>query len=203
MAGLRRDGEPRFSKCCCYAKLPLVPEFLQSWPYWLAFVFLFALAMARGQAVYWVGRVATEQTLKRTHPATGWRRRTHDWLAAGGADPGVAAIKRWGLAAVPVSYITVGFQSMVQAGAGILRIEVWKYALAQIPGALAWATIYATIGFAAWEAVLAGAAGSPLGMAAIIAIVIVVVTTVVLMRRRRSARERAETHAIVTDALND
>lgn len=183
-----------------------MPEFLQGFPFWLAFVLLFLGAMARGQGVYWIGRVATEQTLKRSHPPEGWRRRTHDWLAGGGADAGVAAIRRWGLIAVPIAYLTVGFQSMVQAAAGVLRIEPWKYTLAQIPGALAWASIYATIGFAAWEAVLAAAAGSPLGLAAILAVALVAVMTVVLTRRRRTTRARAErerAHEFVENALND
>lgn len=166
-----------------------MPDFLTGVPFWLAFVALFLGAMARGQAVYWVGRVATEQTLRRIRPTEGWRRRAHDWLAAGGADPGVRALRRWGLVMVPLSYLTVGFQSMVQAGAGILRIETWKYTLAQIPGALAWATIYTTIGFAAWEAVMAAAAGSPLGLAVILAVVVAIVVAVALMRRRRAAEE--------------
>lgn len=168
-----------------------MPDFLASMPFWVAFVVLFLGAMARGQMVYWVGRVATEQTLRRTHPQQGWKRRMHDWLEAGGAEPGVRALRRWGLGMVPLCYLTVGFQSMVQAAAGILRIELWKYVLAQIPGALAWATIYATIGFAAWEAVMAAAAGSPLGLAAILAVTVVIVLTVVFMRRRRRAGEQS------------
>lgn len=173
-----------------------MPDFLASMPFWLTFFALFCGAMARGQLVYWIGRVATEQTLRRTHPEEGWRRRAHDWLAAGGADPGVRALRRWGLVMVPLSYLTVGFQSMVQAGAGVLRIESWKYTLAQIPGALAWATIYATIGFAAWEAVMAAAAGSPLGIAAIVAVLLVVVCTVVFTRRKRAAATAAQRAAV-------
>lgn len=164
-----------------------MPDFLATVPFWVAFVALFLGAMARGQMVYWIGRVATEQTLRRTHPEGGWQQRMHHWLQAGGAEPGVRALRRWGLVMVPLCYLTVGFQSMVQAAAGILRIELCKYTLAQIPGALAWATIYATIGFAAWEAVMAAAAGSPLGLAAILAIVLVIVLTVVFLRRRRRA----------------
>lgn len=169
-----------------------MPDFLATVPFWLAFVALFFGAMARGQLVYWVGRVATEQTLRRTHPEGGWQRRMHDWLQAGGADPGVRALRRWGLVMVPLCYLTIGFQSMVQAGAGILRIELWKYTLAQIPGALAWATIYATIGFAAWEAVMSAVAGSPLGLAAILAVVLVIVLTIVFLRRRRAAETTPE-----------
>lgn len=163
-----------------------MPDFLATLPFWVAFVALFCGAMVRGQMMYWIGRVVTEQTLRRTHPTHGRRRRVHDWLAAGGADPGVRAIQRWGLAMVPLCYLTVGFQSMVQAAAGILRIEVWKYVLAQVPGALAWATIYATIGFAAWEALMAAAAGSPWGIAVIGFIVVVAVAALIVLRRRHA-----------------
>jgi membrane protein DedA with SNARE-associated domain len=176
-----------------------VPDFLASMPFWVAFVALFLGAMARGQMVYWVGRVATEQTLRRTHPQEGWKRRMHEWLEAGGADPGVRALRRWGLVMVPLCYLTVGFQSMVQAAAGILRIEPWKYLLAQIPGALAWATIYATIGFAAWEAVMSAAAGSPLGLAAILVVVVAVVAAAVLVRRRRQAEHSRSTDRAATE----
>lgn len=165
-----------------------MPDFLAELPFWVAFVALFLGAMARGQMVYWAGRVVTEQTLRRTHPTGGRRRRMHDWLAAGGAEPGVRALRRWGLVMVPLSYLTVGFQSMVQAGAGILRIPLWRYALVQIPGALAWATIYTTIGFAAWEAVIAAAAGSPAGLVGLILLVALVVTLVVLRHRRSRHR---------------
>lgn len=180
-----------------------MPDFLSELPFWVAFVALFLGAMARGQIVYWIGRVTTEQTLRRTHPEGGWQLRMHRWLQAGGAEPGVRALRRWGLGMVPLSYLTIGFQSMVQAGAGILRIEHWKYSLAQIPGALAWATIYATIGFTAWEAVMAAAAGSPLGLAAIVAVLVVVVATVVLTRRTRARAALGEGGSDSTTQVDD
>jgi len=64
----------------------------------------------------------------------------------------------------------------------------WRYTLAMIPGCLAWATIYSTIGFAVWGAVLAAAAGSPWGIAGMVATAIIVVATVVVRRRRATTR---------------
>ncbi|UFU01728.1 VTT domain-containing protein [Ruania suaedae] len=161
-----------------------MPEFLTGLPFVLVLATLSAGAWLRGQLLYWIGRVPTDQALRRTRPDQGWRRRAHDWLAGGGADAGIVAIRRWGLVAVPLCYVTVGFQSMVQAAAGILRITWWKYALAQIPGALAWGTIYSTIGFAVWEAALAAAAGSPVGIAVIAVLVVLAAVGVVVLRRR-------------------
>ena len=168
-----------------------MPDFLSGLPFALALSFLTLLGWLRGQMMYWVGRVPTDQALQRTNP-TGKMRRLHSWLQGGGADAGIEAIRRWGLLMVPVCYVTVGFQSMVQAGAGVLRITWWKYSLAQIPGAFAWGMIYSTIGFAVWEAALAAAAGSPAGIAVIALVIVAIVTGVVVMRRRRAHHQQQE-----------
>ncbi len=162
-----------------------MPDFLTGWPFWLVFAFLFSGAMLRGQGIYWLGRLATVQTLRRTHPTGGWRLRAHRALSGDGTQRGVAAIRRWGLVVVPLAYLTVGFQSMVMAGAGVLRIHWLRFTLAQVPGALAWAAIYSTIGFAVWTAALAAAAGSPAGVAALVVLVGAGVTVVVLRLRGR------------------
>ncbi|MFC7404912.1 hypothetical protein [Georgenia alba] len=160
-----------------------MPEFLDGQPVALVFGFLFLGAMARGQMLYWLGRVATEQTLLRTRPTQGWRARAHTWLTGGGADPGIVAIRRWGLVMVPLSYLTVGFQSVVQAAAGVLRIALWQYTLAQVPGALAWAAIYTTFGFVTWAAVGEAARGNV--WAVVVLLVAVTAVAVLLVRRRR------------------
>ncbi|UFU04918.1 DedA family protein [Ruania halotolerans] len=169
-----------------------MPDVLTDLPFVVVFLTLSVGAWLRGQLLYWLGRVPTDQALRRTHPADGWRKRIHDWLAGGGADAGIVAIRRWGLVAVPVCYVTVGFQSMVQAAAGILRITWWKYALVQIPGALAWGAIYSTIGFVVWESALAAAAGSPVGIAVIAALILAAVAAIVLLRRRHTRRHTRE-----------
>jgi membrane protein DedA with SNARE-associated domain len=180
-----------------------MPDFLASWPFWLTFAFLYLGATVRGQAMYWAGRVVTEQTLRRTHPTSGWRRRVHDWLQGGGADRGVTAIRRWGLAAVPLSYLTVGFQSIIQVAAGVLRITWPRYSLAQVPGALAWASIYSTIGWAVWEAALAAAAGSPLALAALAAAVVVLAATFAMHRRKERRAASVLLAAAAADPLLD
>src|SRR5690625_3078806 len=163
-------------------------NFLSEGPFWAVFIVLFIGAMLRGQLLYWIGRIPTEQALKRTAPTSGWRYRAHRWLSDGGADAGVRSIQRWGLPIVSLCYLTVGFQSLVQAAAGMLRTPLLWYVLAQIPGALAWAFIYSTIGFAMWAALAAAAAGSPWGIAAIAAVVLTVVLLIVRRRRRTAKR---------------
>ena len=163
-----------------------MPDFLTGWPFWLVFAFLFLGAMMRGQGIYWLARVATTQALRRTHPRGGWRLRAHEALRGQGAQRGVDTIRRWGLVAVPLAYLTVGLQSMVMAGAGVMQIPWPRFTLAQVPGALAWGAIYSTVGFAVWNAALAAAAGSPAGIAALVLIVGLVVAAVVVHRRRRA-----------------
>jgi membrane protein DedA with SNARE-associated domain len=149
---------------------------------------LFVIAMARGQGTYWIARAVTEQALRRTHPVAGWRASVHQWLQGEGTARGREAIERWGLVMIPVCYLTVGFQTLVLAAAGMLRIGWPVFTLAQVPGALAWALIYSTIGFAMWQASLAAAAGNPLGLAGLIAILLVVGLTVVLSHRRKDEK---------------
>lgn len=151
----------------------------------LAFLLLMLVAMLRGQATYWLARVVTEQTLRHTAPSTGWRAGVHAWLRGEGVARGRASLTRWGLVMVPLSYLTVGFQTLVLAAAGMLRLPWLHFTLAQLPGAAAWGLIYSTIGFAVWGAAIAALAGQPLAVAALAALVVVVATTLALRRRRR------------------
>lgn len=163
-------------------------DWLTQAPFWIALTSLFLIAMARGQATYWAARVVTEQTLAHTHPVDGWRASVHQWLQGEGTARGRRALQRWGLVMVPLCYLTVGFQTLVLAAAGMLRIRWPIFTLVQAPGALAWALLYATIGFAIWEATLAALAGSPLALAGLAGILLVVTVTVVLSHRRAGGR---------------
>ncbi|WP_052466259.1 SNARE-associated domain-containing protein [Mobilicoccus massiliensis] len=161
-----------------------MPEMFAGWPLWAFFAFLFALAMLRGQAIYWLARYLTSAGL-RNAPEHGWRHRFATWLDGSGVNQGAAMLRRLGLVAVPLCYVTVGLQSAVLAAAGVLRIGAPRFALAQVPGALAWATIYSTIGWALWEATIMAVAGSPWGIAGFAAIVVAVVVATLLRRRAR------------------
>lgn len=163
-------------------------ERLLDGPFWIALTVLFLGAMTRGQATYWVARIVTEQALQRTHPVEGWKARVHDWLQGEGTQRGRAALEKWGLVMIPLCYLTVGFQTLVISAAGMLRIRWLVFTLVQIPGAVAWGLIYATIGFAVWGAALAALAGSPLALAGLVAILLVVCCTIVLSHRRRRDR---------------
>jgi membrane protein DedA with SNARE-associated domain len=153
-------------------------------PFWIAFGALFLGALARGQGTYWIARVVTQQALSRTNPTEGWRASVHQWLQGEGLARGRRSIERWGLLVIPLCYLTVGFQTLVLAAAGVMRIGWFRFTVAQVPGALAWALIYATVGFAAWEAGVAAAAGSPWGALGLLAILALGVALVLTRRAR-------------------
>jgi membrane protein DedA with SNARE-associated domain len=115
-----------------------VPEFLRDYPFAAVFAFLFFGAMARGQMLYWLGRGVRVGVLKLRVNLEG----------------GTAWINRCGLFAVPLAYLTVGLQSLILGAAGALHIRWVAFTAATVPGALMWAGIYSTIGWAVWKAVL-------------------------------------------------
>ncbi|GMA40455.1 DedA family protein [Mobilicoccus caccae] len=178
-----------------------MPEAFRGWPIWALFAFFFFLAMARGQATYWLARYLTRAGLKNAEP-TGWRGRMARWLDGSGVDHGAQVLRRWGLVAVPLCYLTVGLQSAIIAAAGVIRISALAFTLAQIPGALAWATIYSTIGWGLWQATFLAIAGSPWGLVMFLALTIAVVL-LVRGHRRRSRRRSDDVGAEETPSTPD
>lgn len=163
----------------------------ESYPFGLALAFLWTVAMLRGQATYWLARTATEHALRRTRPARGWRASLHRWLSSDAIDRGRGAVQRLGVAAVPLCYLTVGVQTVVLASAGVVRMRWPRFTAAQTVGALAWATIYATVGFAVWAAFFRAAlTGGPGVVALGVVAALVVVSLTVVARRRTLTRRR-------------
>lgn len=151
------------------------------WALFLVVVFL------RAQATYWIARVVTQQALDRTAPASGWTMAVHRWLSGDSAARGIDLVRRWGLIAVPVSFLTVGAQTVVNAGAGVVRIRPLHYTLAMIPGCMAWALVWTTIGMSAFYAALAVDLGTGWGIVfAVLAMLALGVVLGLLRRRNRS-----------------
>lgn len=163
-----------------------LPDYLRDRPIGLVFGFLFALSMARGQATYALAAWVTRQAGRREALAT--------WASGPGVARGVAAVRRWGVAAVPLAYLTVGLQTLIFAAAGVVRMRWRVFTLAQLPGALAWAAIYSTIGWAAWQAGLAAVAGESWAhmlLPAVVAVLLLLAVTRAV-RRTLSARSTSE-----------
>jgi membrane protein DedA with SNARE-associated domain len=157
---------------------------VSDWPYALTFGVFFLLALARGSATYWAGR-ALRYGGQRTPLA-----RHLDRPAVARAE---AVVGRFGAPAVAVSFLTIGFQTAVNAAAGALRMPWWRYVPGLVVGALFWATIYTTIGFAVLEAWF-GEHPWPWVIGAVVAVLVVVAATW-LVRRRRASRLGVESRS--------
>ena len=149
-------------------------ERIHSLPYPWVFLFFWCLAMMRSHTMYWIGRGITAGTAR-----TRWvsllespmYARAQAWSA------------RWGVLAVPMSFLTVGLQSVIQLSAGVARMPLRRYVAATAAGAIAWAAVYTTIGMAILTAWLTGPTGRLICLLMPTALVLVVV-----IRRSRVMR---------------
>jgi membrane protein DedA with SNARE-associated domain len=57
-------------------------------------------------------------------------------------------VARWGAPVVTLSFLTVGIQTLVNLAAGVMRMPLRRYLPALTVGAILWAFLYATVGFA-------------------------------------------------------
>jgi membrane protein DedA with SNARE-associated domain len=121
-------------------------DWLREAPFGWAFAFLFALAMLRANTTYWIGRgiAAGVRHTRFEHYLTGpIYRRARRFM------------DRWGVLAVPLSFLTIGIQTAVNASAGVSRMSLPRYLPAVVVGCLLWALVYATVGMAVLYAWLA------------------------------------------------
>lgn len=161
-----------------------VPSSLADGPWWWVFVFLLIVVFLRAQATYWIGRglrkgagavpAGDERRAARRFTGPAWQRAQ-------------AFVERWGFVAIPVSFLTVGFQTLVNAAAGFARMRWDLYTLAMLPGCAAWAAVYSVVGFtlvAAWQE-------SPWLFAAAVALLIGAAGALTELRRRRALSSEA------------
>lgn len=165
-----------------------MPDALDGAPFAALFAFFFAIAFVRTQATYWIARLVTTWTLDRTRPVKPWVARVHAWLSGRSAARGMETVRRWGVLAVPVSFLATGTKTVVNAAAGVVRMPFGRYLAAMTLGCAIHATIYATVGWAVWTAAFAAATGSPWGVAALVLLALAVAVGVVVVRRRAARR---------------
>ena len=154
-----------------------MPSWYEGKPFAVTVAVLFCIVLVRAQATYWLGRGVRAGVL-------------HSRLAAKVTGPrttrATVALQRWGPPLVTLSFLTVGIQTVVNAGAGLIRMPFPRYTVAMVIGCLAWALIFATVGIAAFEASMALAARSPWMLAGLVILVAAAAIAFVVMRRRRS-----------------
>lgn len=149
-------------------------ERIHSLPYPWVFLFFWCLAMMRSHTMYWIGRGITAGTA---------RSRWVSLLESPVYARAQAWSARWGVLAVPVSFLTVGIQSVIQLSAGVARMPLRRYVAATAAGAIAWAAVYTTIGMAILSAWLTGPTGRLICLLMLTALALVVV-----LRRSRVMR---------------
>ena len=156
-----------------------------SWPYPLAVVGLALIGYLRARLTYVAGRavgVGAERTrLRRLVESPGFRR-------AGDA------LNRWGPPVVSISFLTVGFQTLVNLAAGVCRMPPKRYVPALAVGAVMWGFLYATVGFVTFAAWYRLYQRQPIVALVILALLLITVISFVVYQvragRAGSAAER-------------
>lgn len=161
-----------------------VSDFLNTAPFAAVYLFLVCVVSLRSTATYGIGRYAHHLIMTSQQPSSGFPRRVWNWAHAESTLTAQAQVRARGWIAIPLAFLTVGVQSVVVLAAGVIGLSLPRFAAAALPGWLAWAAIYSTIGFAVWRAVIGAAAGSPIGIA-IIAAAVGAIAWLVYSRRRQ------------------
>jgi len=112
---------------------------------------------------------------------------------------GLALVHRWGPLAVTMAYLTVGIQTAVFVGSGLVRMPYLRFTLASVPGSIAWAFVWGTVGLGAVWAAARLATASPWALAGTVVTATVLVTWLVARRRARTAS--AVSAGVRTDEL--
>ncbi len=147
-------------------------DFVHNGPVVFVFIFMFFGAFTRAQSTYWIGRYMGKFIMTRGRPDDGWRLTMYERIHAPSTQNAIDVLQHRGWPVIPLSFLTVGFQSLVQLSAGLIRTPWALYTPAMLPGVVAWATIYTTVGWAVWEATLHAIAGSPITFIVVVATIV-------------------------------
>lgn len=135
----------------------MIPQWASSGPPLIAF--LFCVVFFRAQGTYWLGRAAAHGALS-SSGRDGVRGCLARWFDGPAPRRGAALLNRWGLFIIPLCFLTVGIQTAVNAGAGLVRMPWRTYTIAMLPGCLAWALMYGLGLLAVWTAAVSALTGS-------------------------------------------
>ena len=152
-------------------------NWVASLPLWLATTFLFVIVFFRAQCTFWLGKLSYHGILK-----TKWGKKLEKNSETAS---GIIAIQRIGWPIIPLSFLTVGFQTAVQFGAGLTNWSWFRYTLAALPGYLAWGFIYAIGGLSLFRSLVQGSVGL-LILFVIIILAVVIAANLVLRYIRKN-----------------
>ncbi len=143
-----------------------------------------AVGVAEPVAARAVGTVAVGRAHQLAPQAAG--RRVERLLGTPPARRGLALVHRWGPLAVTAAYLTVGVQTAVFVAAGLVRMPYARFVVASVPGSVAWALVWGTVGLGAVWAAVRLAAASPWALAGVLVLASAAVVALVVRRRRRA-----------------
>lgn len=184
------------------------------WPFWAVIAGLFVVVMARSHLFYWVGRGVTSGAARLADRVpgadddgvaddAGAARDAADRPAGRGAAArarvlrlmrtptarrGLGLVHRFGPLAVTLAYLTVGVQTAVFVGSGLVRMPYPRFLAASVPGSVAWAFVWGTVGLGAVWAAARLATASPWGLAAVLLVLAGLAAWLVVRRRVRARR---------------
>ena len=165
-----------------------MPAWMADWPWLGVYLFFLSGAVARSQAIYWLGRGIAAGVLRSRWKERADTPRVHR---------ATRTVERWGMPIVPAAFLTIGFQSAVFLSVGLLRVGWLRFTAWTIPGCLVWAALWGGGGLAAFAGARELARRSPLLLAAAVLLVGAAATAVTLLVRRR--REEREAVASLAD----
>ena len=168
----------------------MVPAFARE-GIWL-FVFLFVVVLLRAQATYWLARGAASGAVL-AKGRQGFLGTMARWFDGPVPRKGAAMLDKWGIIVIPLCFLTVGIQTAVNAGAGLVRMRWSTYTIAMIPGCVLWALLYGLGTLALFAAAIRAVAGSPWGWAGLALIVALIAAKIAWGRRKRRAVDAALT----------
>lgn len=157
-----------------------MPDWMVDWPVLAVFGFFLFGAVARSQAIYWLGRGVTAGVLH-----SRWKERAESAQVR----RATITVERWGMPIVPAAFLTVGFQSAVFLAVGALRVGWLRFTLWSLPGCVVWAALWGGGGLAALAGARELARRSPLLLVAVLLVVGAVVTVLTVAARRRRAAD--------------
>ena len=166
----------------------MVPAFARE-GIWL-FVFLFVVVLLRAQATYWLARGAASGAVLATG-RQGFLGTMARWFDGPIPRKGAAMLDKWGIIVIPLCFLTVGIQTAVNAGAGLVRMRWSTYTIAMIPGCVLWALLYGLGTLAVFAAAIRAVAGSPWGWAGLALVAALIAAKIVWGRRKRRVVDAA------------
>ena len=131
---------------------------------------LFVIVFLRAQGTYWLARAIPAAAERRAASGKSRGKFTR-WFLGPTPRKGASILEKWGVIVIPLCFLTVGVQTAVLAGAGLVRMNWRKFTLAMLPGAAAWALLYGIGLLAVWTAAVTAVAGNPWSYVVIVVVV--------------------------------